>query len=98
MKHRTEHGYIIAGPDDHGCCVIHELWVEPEHRGSGEGRFLVDCVRAWAREHKLRPLIVHCSPGNDDGRGFYEALGMRAVAIVFQDDLDDFPKRNSSQP
>ncbi|MBT2509910.1 GNAT family N-acetyltransferase [Streptomyces sp. ISL-98] len=96
MTHRTEQGYIIAGPDDRGCCVIHEMWVDPEHRGSGEGRALVDCVRAWAHERELAPLIVQCSPRNHGGRAFYEALGMRAVAIVHQEDLDRFPKRNSS--
>ncbi|MFF4543656.1 GNAT family N-acetyltransferase [Streptomyces sp. NPDC001406] len=88
MKHRTARGYVIAGPDDRGCCVIHEMWVDPEHRGSGEGRALVNFVRAWARERKLGPLVVHCSPRNQGGRAFYEALGMRAVAIVYQEDLD----------
>ena len=28
---------------------------------------------------------------------FYEALGMRAVAIVYQDDLDDRPTRSPSR-
>ncbi|WP_353962557.1 GNAT family N-acetyltransferase [Streptomyces sp. NBC_00006] len=63
------------------------LWVAPEHRGNGKGRLLVDHVRTWAREHALAPLIVHCSPRNRDGRAFYEALGMRAVSVVYQDDL-----------
>jgi GNAT superfamily N-acetyltransferase len=89
MKHRTAHGYVIAGPDERGCCVIHEMWVDPDQRGSGEGRALVDYVRRWAHEQALRPLIVHCSPHNEGGRAFYEALGMRAVAIVYQDDLDN---------
>ncbi|MGW2213312.1 GNAT family N-acetyltransferase [Streptomyces sp. NPDC001781] len=89
MKYGTEHGYILAGPDEHGCCVIHELWVAPEHRGNGMGRVLVDHVRSWAREHGLAPLIVHCLPGNQGGRGFYEALGMRAVSVVYQDDLPE---------
>lgn len=87
MKHRTEHGYILAGPDDRGCCVIHEMWVDPERRGTGEGRALVETVRRWARTQGLDPLLVHCSPRNESGRAFYEALGMRPVAIVYQDDL-----------
>ncbi|MFJ8929939.1 GNAT family N-acetyltransferase [Streptomyces sp. NPDC102364] len=89
MKRRTAEGYVIAGPDENGCCVLHELWVDPEHRGTGTGRALVDNVRAWAREQGLAPLIVHCSPGNDGGRAFYEALGMRPVSVVYQDDLTD---------
>ncbi|WP_331725900.1 GNAT family N-acetyltransferase [Streptomyces sp. NBC_00470] len=89
IKYRTESGYIVAGPDERGCCVIHELWIAPEHRGGGEGRALVDRVRTWARGHGLAPVIVHCSPRNTSGRAFYEALGMRAVAVVYQDDLTD---------
>jgi len=96
MKHRSDRGYIIAGPDDRGCCLIHEMWVDPAHRGSGEGRDLVDRVRNWARDQGLWPLVVHCSPGNQVGQAFYEALGMKAVAIVYQDDLEDGAK--SPQP
>ncbi|MET8014276.1 GNAT family N-acetyltransferase [Streptomyces sp. NPDC005271] len=97
MKHRTAHGYIIAGPDDRGCCVIHEMWVAPGQRGTGEGRALVESVRTWARTEGLWPLVVHCSPGNESGRAFYEALGMRAVAIVYQDDLDNCSTRSPSR-
>ncbi|MFI6875611.1 GNAT family N-acetyltransferase [Streptomyces sp. NPDC050400] len=89
VKYRTACGYIIAGPDSDGCCVIHELWVAPHCRGTGEGRAMVDRVRAWAMEQGLHPLIVHCSPRNQGGRAFYEALGMRAVSVVYQDDLTD---------
>lgn len=89
MKHHDEPGYVLAGPDERGCCVIHELWVDPAHRGTGTGRALVDHVRSWAREQGLAPLIVHCSPRNERGRAFYQALGMRPVAVVYQDDLAD---------
>ncbi|MFJ9179382.1 GNAT family N-acetyltransferase [Streptomyces sp. NPDC102360] len=89
MKYRTEHGYVLAGPDDRGCCVIHELWVAPGRRGYGEGRALVDHVRAWARSQGLSPMVVQCSPRNDVGRAFYESLGMRPVSIVYQDDPTD---------
>lgn len=87
VKFRTDGGYIIAGPDENDCCVIHELWVHGASRRTGEGRRLVDRVRAWAVALGYAPLLVHCSPGNTAGREFYEALGMRPVAVVYQDDM-----------
>lgn len=88
VKFGGEHGYIIAGLDVRGCCVIHELWIHEDHRRTGEGQRLVDQVRAWAEDQDATPLLVHCSPRNHVGREFYEAIGMRAVAIVYQDDLN----------
>lgn len=87
VKVRTDSGYIIAGPDENGCCVIHELWVHGPGRRNGTGRWLVGMVRRWAAERGYAPLLVHCSPGNEAGRKFYEALGMRPVAVVYQDDM-----------
>lgn len=89
VKFRTDAGYIIAGPDGNGCCVIHELWVHGGSRRTGEGRRLVGQVKEWATERGYAPLLVHCSPRNAAGREFYEALGMRSVAIVYQDDMKE---------
>lgn len=89
VKFQTGGSYIIAGPDGNGCCVIHELWVDEVDRRTGEGRRLVSRVRAWAKEREMQPLLVHCSPRNETGREFYEALGMRAVALVYQDDMEE---------
>jgi GNAT superfamily N-acetyltransferase len=68
------------------CCVIHELYVPPEDRRWGEGGRLVDMVRKWAKSEGLWPMIVECSPKNEEGKAFYEALGMRQVSIVYQED------------
>ena len=87
VKFRTGDSYIIAGSNSQGCCEILELWVEPDRRSRGEGRELVGQVRTWARENDLFPLIVHCSPRNEGGQKFYESIGLRLVAVVYQDDL-----------
>ncbi|GAA3082786.1 GNAT family N-acetyltransferase [Streptomyces rectiviolaceus] len=72
------------------------MWLDPEHRDSGEGRALVGYVRVWAQERELGPLIAHCSPCNHGGQAFYEAIGMRAVAVVYQEDLDDSAEHGRS--
>jgi GNAT superfamily N-acetyltransferase len=68
------------------CVVIHELYVDPDDRRKSVGSALVQLVRSWAKSEGLWPLIVECSPKNEEGKAFYEALGMRQVSIVYQED------------
>lgn len=78
--------YIVAGMNEDMCCVIHELYVSPLERRQGLASQLVDLVRKWAKSEGLWPMIVECSPKNEEGKAFYEALGMRPVSIVYQED------------
>lgn len=89
MKYHSDHGYVVIGPNSDGCAVIHELWVDPEHRRCGEGTSLVGIAHVWASLRELSPLIVHCSPHNHDSQAFYEKLGMKAVSIVYQAEVKD---------
>jgi hypothetical protein len=72
IKFQMNGGYIIAGMNEDMCCVIHELYVNPEDRR--------------AKSEGLWPMIVECSPKNEAGMKFYEAIGMRQVSIVYQED------------
>lgn len=78
--------YILVGSNPDGCCVIRELFVQPEDRRKQVGTTLVHLAREWGKSQDLFPLIVQCSPRNEDGKAFYESLGMRQVAIVYQED------------
>lgn len=86
IKFQMAGGYIVAGPNEDGCAVIHELYVNPDGRRKKTGSLLVSAVRGWAKMACLHPLIVECSPKNEAGMKFYEALGMRQVSIVYQED------------
>lgn len=85
IKFQMRGGYIIAGMNEDMCCVIHELYVNPDDRRKGTASMLVAAVRGWAKSEGLWPMIVECSPKNEEGKAFYEALGMRQVSIVYQE-------------
>jgi len=50
------------------------LWVEPDRRGQGWGRALMQRVEAEARARQVHYLVLHASKL---GRGLYEALNWR---------------------
>lgn len=88
MKATLPGGYIVAGRNEWGSAVILEMHVDERQRRAGVGRQLVEAVRTWARQQGLERIIVECSPRNETGQAFYEALGMRAVSITYQQELD----------
>jgi GNAT superfamily N-acetyltransferase len=57
-----------------GWCHVVAMWVEPDWRGRGVGRALLDRVVSWADEHELRTHL-DVTVGNDTARAFYERAG-----------------------
>jgi len=55
---------------------IEGLFIDPDFRGRGVGRFLV----AHAERLASGPLRVDVNEQNGDARGFYEAMGFEVVA------------------
>lgn len=93
FKASTAVGYAITtAPDEYGVMDLLELWVTPACRRRGSGRRLIEMVRQWGAEHGAKRLVVQCSPRNEAGRAFYEALGMKDVAVVYQQDLEATPE------
>lgn len=81
---RMSGGYIVVAPRADGCCVVEEIYVDPDARRGGVGSALISFAKSWAKLKGLHPLIVECSPRNEAGRKFYESLGMKAVSITYQ--------------
>lgn len=85
-------GYAVASaPDEYGVMELLEIYVKPEYRRHGGGRRLVELVREWGADHGATRIVVQCSPRNEAGLAFYDALGMRSVAVVYQQDLKAEP-------
>jgi GNAT superfamily N-acetyltransferase len=65
------------------------LVVEPEIRGSGVGRQLVERGEAWARERGLTEAGVHSNVIREAAHGFYLRLGYAVVKTqkVFRKNL-----------
>lgn len=85
---RMTGGYIVVAPNADGCCVVEEIYVDPDHRRKGVGSALMAFAESWAKLKGLHPLIVECSPKNEAGSEFYESLGMRPVSVVYQMEVE----------
>jgi ribosomal protein S18 acetylase RimI-like enzyme len=75
-------GYAIVGPGGgfltpEAYAFLYDVWVAPEHRGKGVGRFLVEWSARWARERGYRKIKLEVAESNVRARGLYEEIGFR---------------------
>lgn len=76
-------GYLLLGggggfltPEPHG--FVFDVWVAPEQRGKGIGRFLVEWAINWARSKGYKKIKLEVAESNDHARHVYEELGFRS--------------------
>ena len=98
VRHRAEHGLVLVGTvlgvpvgvvvarhevvSDKRLALIEELYTEPEARGVGVGRRLIQAVELWARATGCIGIESMALPGDRDTKNFFEAAGLIARAIV----------------
>ena len=63
---------------------VDEIWVEPEYRGQGTGRLLMDAFEDWASSRGC----VQVSLATRGAAPFYEKLGYASSAGYFKKHLD----------
>lgn len=74
-------GYVFVLPETHrfvwDAAVLNELYVAPEHRGTGVADELMDAAVAFARDQDLPldRLVLDVDRENDRARAFYERHG-----------------------
>ena len=104
IRQRAEHGLVLVGTvlgatvgvvvarhdevSGKRLALIEELYTEPEARGVGVGRRLIDVVEAWARETGCIGIESMALPGDRDTKNFFEAAGLIARAIVVHRSLE----------
>jgi len=67
-------GFVEAGRD-HAHLVA--MWVAPEFRRRGIGRWLLDEVVVWARARGLAAVKLDVTEGNEAARRLYTSCGFR---------------------
>jgi GNAT superfamily N-acetyltransferase len=58
---------------------LYQMWVAPEHRGTGAGRMLLEAVVAWAREAGARQLALGVTCGDTPAMRLYACAGFKPV-------------------
>ena len=81
--------YSEFGMTDPGDCALHGMWVDPDFRGTGVGRALVDAVVAQAGAAGKRRLVLHVVSGNDVAGRLYERAGFVRTGHTVPFPLDD---------
>ena len=61
---------------------VYAMWVEPEARGRGIGRALVEAVVAWALERGARAAELGVTEGNAAAEALYRATGFEDTGVV----------------
>ena len=76
-------GYVVYTVRGHPPVVyVDSIAVEPEHRGKGYGRRMMEHVREAARRAGVRHVKLHVRESNHRAQDFYRALGFEAVGTV----------------
>ena len=75
LSHAAGLAFGIASEDEPPTGRVAGMWVDPESRGSGVGRVLLEAVIGWARARSLARLELWVTEGNAAAIGLYERAG-----------------------
>lgn len=64
-------------------CYFEDLWVEPDQRGRGTGRTLIDAVRALARARGIGEVHWLTHETNATARRLYDAVARRSGFVEY---------------
>jgi GNAT superfamily N-acetyltransferase len=65
---------------------LDDLFVDPEHRGSGAGRALIEFVHARAAEYGTGGVQWITAADNDDAQQLYDQLARRTSWVTYEMD------------
>lgn len=65
-----------------------QVWVAPEHRGTGVARDLIDAIFEWAGENNFRMILSRIRDGNIRAQIFYAKYGFSNSDEFSSSDFD----------
>ncbi|WP_182086674.1 GNAT family N-acetyltransferase [Aureimonas sp. ME7] len=73
--------------------VIHDLMVDPAHRGQGAGWRLLDAVLAKFRTRRAPRIVLSTAYRNERARAFFEKAGFRPSMVEMTREADESAPR-----
>ena len=61
--------------------AVEDVYVRPDHRGSGIGRSLFEACQEWARKKGANGISLQVAADNTRARRFYKELNFRVVSV-----------------
>jgi len=69
--------------------VLHDIIVDPEHRGRGVGRLLLDAALAFFRSRGVPRVVLSTAEQNEAAQRLFASMGFRRTMIEMTRELDD---------
>ena len=89
-------GYTYAGVEGHDYMalrgpagVLYDIVVDPEHRGRGVGRMLLDATSAFLQSRGAPRVVLSTAARNEGAQRLFERAGFRRTMIEMTRELDD---------
>ena len=69
--------------------VLHDIIVNPEHRGRGVGHLLLEAVLAFLRSRGVPRVVLLTAERNEAAQRLFASVGFRRTMIEMTRELDD---------
>jgi ribosomal protein S18 acetylase RimI-like enzyme len=69
--------------------VLHDVIVDPEHRGRGVGRLLIGAALAFFRARGVPRVVLQTAEQNEAAQRLFASIGFRRTMIEMTRELDD---------
>jgi ribosomal protein S18 acetylase RimI-like enzyme len=69
--------------------VLHDIIVDPEHRGRGVGRLLLDAALAFLSSRGVPRVVLSTAEQNEGAQRLFARMGFRRTMIEMTRELDD---------
>jgi len=69
--------------------ILHDIIVDPEHRGRGVGRLLINAALEFFRSRGVPRVVLSTAEQNEGAQRLFASLGFRRTMIEMTRELDD---------
>ena len=69
--------------------LLHDILVDPDHRGRGVGRRLLDQTLSMLRSRGARQIVLSTAERNESAQRLFMRMGFRRTMIEMTRELDD---------